>query len=207
MENAYIYTRVSTLIQVDGFSLEAQEAEIRAFAEARKINIVGKYTDEGKPGKNAEHRPAFTQMMEDIRSKKDNIRYVLVFKLSRFARNTSDTAKYLQELSSYGIGLWGIKDGIDTSTVNGRLAIVHSGQGALMANLNSENPHVGRKFQEFVKRFSKKNIIHILSKKQQSPSADRQRNTSLILPMLTGLSWLNANVIRGLIPGMFRAQS
>ena len=41
MENAYIYTRVSTLIQVDGFSLEAQEAEIRAFAEARKINIVG----------------------------------------------------------------------------------------------------------------------------------------------------------------------
>lgn len=37
MENAYIYTRVSTLIQVDGFSLEAQEAEIRAFAEARKI--------------------------------------------------------------------------------------------------------------------------------------------------------------------------
>ena len=64
MENAYIYTRVSTLIQVDGFSLEAQEAEIRAFAEARKINIVGKYTDEGKSGKNAEHRPAFTQMME-----------------------------------------------------------------------------------------------------------------------------------------------
>ena len=35
MENAYIYTRVSTLIQVDGFSLDAQETEIRAFAEAR----------------------------------------------------------------------------------------------------------------------------------------------------------------------------
>ena len=68
MENAYIYTRVSTLIQVDGFSLDAQETEIRAFAEARKINIVGKYTDEGKSGKNAEHRPAFTQMMEDIRN-------------------------------------------------------------------------------------------------------------------------------------------
>ena len=76
-----------------------------------------------------------------------------------------------------------------------------------MANLNSENPHVGRKFQEFVQTILKKNIIHILSKKQQSASADRQRNTSLILPMLTGLSWLNANVIRGLIPGMFRAQS
>ena len=27
---------------------------------------------------------------------------------------------------------------------------VRTGRGALMANLNSENPHVGRKFQEFV---------------------------------------------------------
>lgn len=95
----------------------------------------------------------------------------------------------------------------DCAMYNGRLVIVHSGRGALMANLNSENPHVGRKFQEFVQTILKKNIIHILSKKQQSASADRQRNTSLILPMLTGLSWLNANVIRGLIPGMFRAQS
>ena len=33
MDNAYIYTRVSTLIQVDGFSLDAQEEEIRALAK------------------------------------------------------------------------------------------------------------------------------------------------------------------------------
>lgn len=77
-----------------------------------------------------------------------------------------------------------------------------------MANLNSENPHVGRKFQEFVQTILKEKYnTYFLSKKQQSPSADRQRSTSLILPMLTGLSWLSANVIRGLIPGMFRAQS
>ena len=63
MENGYIYTRVSTLIQVDGFSLDAQEEEIRAFAKIHGINIVGKYSDEGKSGKNAEHRPAFNQMM------------------------------------------------------------------------------------------------------------------------------------------------
>ena len=76
-ENAYIYTRVFTLIQVDGFSLDAQEEEIRAFAGMRIINIVGKYSDEGKSGKNAEHRPVFIQMMEDIQSKKDNVKYSL----------------------------------------------------------------------------------------------------------------------------------
>ena len=38
MENAYIYTRVSTLIQVDGFSLDAQEEEIRSFvADLRRV--------------------------------------------------------------------------------------------------------------------------------------------------------------------------
>ncbi len=138
MENAYIYTRVSTLIQVDGFSLDAQEEEIKAFARQRGINIVGKYSDEGKSGKNAEQRPAFNQMMDDIRSKKDNIRYVLVFKLSRFARNTSDTAKYLQELASYGVGLLGVKDGIDTSTVTGKM--IANIMGAV-AEVELENIH------------------------------------------------------------------
>ena len=70
MDNAYIYTRVSTVIQVDGFSIDAQEEEIKTFAKVRGINIVGKYSDEGKSGKNAEHRPAFMQMMNDIQTKK-----------------------------------------------------------------------------------------------------------------------------------------
>lgn len=138
MENAYIYTRVSTLIQADGFSLEAQEEEIREFAKKRDINIVGKYTDEGKSGKNAENRPAFNQMMKDVRSKKDDVRYVLVFKLSRFARSTSDTAKYLQELASYGVGLLGVKDGIDTSTATGKM--IANIMGAV-AEVELENIH------------------------------------------------------------------
>lgn len=138
LENAYIYTRVSTLIQVDGFSLDAQEEEIRAFARIRNINIVGKYSDEGKSGKNAEHRPAFIQMMEDIRSRKDNVKYVLVFKLSRFARNTSDTAKYLQELANFGVGLVGVKDGIDTSTATGKM--IANIMGAV-AEMELENIH------------------------------------------------------------------
>lgn len=44
-----------------------------------------------------------------------------------------------------------------------------------------------------------------MSKKQQSPSAEPPKEHKFDLPRLTGLSWLSANVIRGLIPGMFRA--
>ena len=97
-----------------------------------------KYSDEGKSGKNAEHRPAFIRMMEDIRSKKDNVDYVLVFKLSRFARNTGDTAKYLQELANYHVGLLGVKDGIDTSTATGKM--IANIMGAV-AEMELENIH------------------------------------------------------------------
>ena len=138
MSNAYMYTRVSSVIQVEGFSLDAQDEEIRAFAKQRNINIVGKYSDEGKSGKNAEHRPAFIRMMDDIRSKKDNVDYVLVFKLSRFARNTGDTAKYLQELANYHVGLLGVKDGIDTSTATGKM--IANIMGAV-AEMELENIH------------------------------------------------------------------
>ena len=41
----YIYTRVSTTIQVDGYSLDAQKARMKAFAEYNDYEIVGEYED------------------------------------------------------------------------------------------------------------------------------------------------------------------
>lgn len=57
MENGYIYIRVSTLIQVDGFSLDAQEEEIRAFAKMHDINIVGRYSEMCPPTMIQMHPP------------------------------------------------------------------------------------------------------------------------------------------------------
>lgn len=60
------------------------------------MRIVGEYSDEGKSGKNVAGRPEFRKMLADIKSGKDNVDYVLVFKLSRFGRNTADTLNSLQ---------------------------------------------------------------------------------------------------------------
>ena len=54
------------------------------------MSIVGEYSDEGKSDKSVEGRPQFKQMLSDIESGKDNVDYVLVFKLSRFGRNAAD---------------------------------------------------------------------------------------------------------------------
>jgi site-specific DNA recombinase len=47
----YIYTRVSTAIQVDGYSLDAQKDKLRKYAEFQDMEIVGEYSDEGHSGK------------------------------------------------------------------------------------------------------------------------------------------------------------
>lgn len=79
----YIYTRVSTAMQIDGYSLDAQKSRMKAYAEFNDYEIVGEYEDAGKSGKSIEGRVEFNRMMEDIKSGKDGVSYVLVFKLSR----------------------------------------------------------------------------------------------------------------------------
>ena len=122
-EKAYIYTRVSTAMQVDGFSLDAQREEIKKYAKYRNIEIVGEYCDEGKSGKNTKNRTEFNKMLNDIRIKKDNVRYVLVFKLSRFARNAADTLENLRAMQNCGVDLICTEDGQDSSSSSGKLMI------------------------------------------------------------------------------------
>ena len=119
----YIYTRVSTAIQVDGYSLDAQKDKLRKYADYQEMFIVGEYSDEGKSGKSVEGRPQFKQMLADVESGKDNVDYVLVFKLSRFGRNAADVLSSLQKMQDYGVNLICVEDGIDSSKEAGKLLI------------------------------------------------------------------------------------
>ena len=119
----YIYTRVSTELQIDGYSLEAQKERLKREAKHRGMQIVGEYSDEGKSGKNINGRPEFKQMLADIKSSKDGVDYVLVFKLSRFGRNAADTLNSLQYMEDYGVNLLCVEDGIDSAGAAGKLII------------------------------------------------------------------------------------
>ena len=123
MKKCYTYTRVSTAAQVEGYSLEAQDQSLKDYAKYRGLQIAGSYCDAGKSGKNIKGRPAFKQMMADIMSQKDDISFVLVFKLSRFGRNAADILKSLQLLEDYGIDLVSVEESIDSSTQGGRLTL------------------------------------------------------------------------------------
>ena len=122
-KKCYIYTRVSTAAQTEGFSLEAQQERLYEYAEYRDLEIAGDYCDAGRSGKSIKGRPEFQRMMDDIISQKDNISYVLVFKLSRFGRNAADVLKSMQLLTDYGVDLVSVDDSIDSSTQGGRLTL------------------------------------------------------------------------------------
>ena len=85
-----IYTRVSTTMQVDGCSLDAQKEKLKRYAEFQNMEIVNEYSDEGKSGKSVEGRPEFQRMLDNIENGTDEVQFVLVFKLSRFGRNAAD---------------------------------------------------------------------------------------------------------------------
>ena len=119
----YTYKRVSTAMQIDGYSLDAQRSRMKAYADFNDYEIVGEYEDAGKSGKSIEGRMQFRQMMEDVKSGKDNISYVLVFKLSRFGRNVADVLSTLQVMQDFGVNLICVEDGIDSSKDAGKLMI------------------------------------------------------------------------------------
>ena len=122
-QKCYIYTRVSTSMQVEGYSLDAQKDKLKKYADYQEMSIVGEYSDEGKSGKSVEGRPQFKQMLADVESGKDNVDYVLVFKLSRLGRNAADVLSSLQKMQDYGVNLICVEDGIDSSKDAGKLMI------------------------------------------------------------------------------------
>lgn len=123
-KTCYIYTRVSTEMQVDGYSLEAQKQVLIDEAIHRGFTVIGEYSDEGKSGKNISGRPEFQKMLDDIADEtKEHVDYVFVFKLSRFGRNAADILASVRTMKNYNTFLLCVKEGIDSGTSTGNLMI------------------------------------------------------------------------------------
>lgn len=99
-----LYPRVSSVQQLKGDSIEAQEMRLRKFCEDKGFEVVGVYTDAGKSASisddkikvsisdkemtvkfNLSKRPAFKRMLEDA---KNNIfEAIIFFRWDRFGRS------------------------------------------------------------------------------------------------------------------------
>lgn len=84
-----IYIRVSTEDQArEGFSLPEQKERLEAMCKYKGYQIYKVYEDAGISAKNIKDRPAFNELLEDIKKKKINI--IVALKLDRVTRTIYD---------------------------------------------------------------------------------------------------------------------
>ena len=112
-----VYTRQS-LDKKDSISIETQVDECTSRAGNATYKI---YSDKGYSGKDTK-RPAFKEMMEDIKS--GVIDQVIVYKLDRISRNVVDFVQMHETFTKYGASFVSCKEGFDSSTQLGRLLMM-----------------------------------------------------------------------------------
>ena len=116
---AAIYARVSSDRQDVDLSISAQLKAIREYAERNDCLVVKEFVDEAESGRSID-RPGFKAMIAAARQSIPPFKVILVWKLSRFARNREDSIIYKSLLRKHGIQVVSINEPVE-DTPSGRL--------------------------------------------------------------------------------------
>jgi site-specific DNA recombinase len=123
-KKATILLRVSSLGQVrtdydpEGLSLPAQRAACERKARELGADVVREYVEPGVSAKALTSRKAFKKMIEEIRERGD-IDYVIVWSVSRWARNQEDHWTARGIINRAGAKLISVKEPIGEDTSHG----------------------------------------------------------------------------------------
>ena len=105
MKYAVSYVRVSTLEQVDNFSLDNQGEQIHRIADKEGYVIKKEFKEEGQSAKTTTNRPALQELITYCMDKKNEIGAVFVHKWDRLSRNQLDFLSLRHLLSQHGVAL------------------------------------------------------------------------------------------------------
>ncbi|MFZ5915522.1 MAG: recombinase family protein [Chloroflexota bacterium] len=117
---AAIYTRVSSEMQLDGHSLDAQLAVCKRLAQERGWEVMTIYTDQGLSAKTTE-RPQFRAMMRGAEIGRFDV--VIVHKLDRLSRSVVDLLTILHDLEALGVALVSASEQFDFTTAMGKVML------------------------------------------------------------------------------------
>lgn len=121
MPQALIYCRVSTQEQArEGYSLEAQERQIRAFCAVSGWTVGERYIDSGQSASSL-HRPALRRMLGEIPRFSDPC--IVVWRLDRLTRSVADLYRVLSLLEEAHCAFRSITEPFETQSAVGKLFI------------------------------------------------------------------------------------
>lgn len=117
---AVIYTRVSTTEQAENKqSLDQQERQCIDLATRKDVEVDRVFREEGQSAKTAD-RTQFQEMIRYCQENKGSVRYVIVWKVDRFARRAEDHLAVKALLLKLGIELYSATEPIE-NTPSGKL--------------------------------------------------------------------------------------
>lgn len=146
MKTAFAYARFSSDNQREE-SIAAQLRAIREYCSANNIRIVREYVDEAFSAR-TDKRPQFQEMFYDIQS--ENVDFVIVHKLDRFARNRADAAFYRAKLKQNSMKLVSVLERLDDTPES----IILEGM------LESLNEYYSANLSREVRKGLKENILN-----------------------------------------------
>lgn len=124
------YLRVSTGSQ----TVENQRRELAAAAEQRGWTVVELYSDNGVSGaKGRDKRPAFDRLCKDAVAGRFDV--IAAWSVDRLGRSVLHLAQFVEDMRAAGVGLFLLKQGLDSDTPTGRAML---GMCSVFAELERE---------------------------------------------------------------------
>jgi site-specific DNA recombinase len=102
MVGAVIYVRVSTKEQTENLSLSTQLKACEEHCERQGFHVLARFREEGESAKTAD-RTELQKLLQFCRKNKGVVQFVVVFNLTRFARDKYDHFALRAHLKSLGL--------------------------------------------------------------------------------------------------------
>jgi len=110
-----LYVRVST----DNQTVQNQIRELKLVGKRLGWTVTGTYTDQGISGsKGRDQRPAFDQLLKGVARREFDL--VAAWSVDRLGRSLQDLVAFLSELQSRNVGLFLLRQNLDTSSPSGK---------------------------------------------------------------------------------------
>ena len=104
----FILELVQKIKSENGFSLVEQKEKLLQLCKFKEYEVFKVYEDAGISAKNIKDRPAFQEMLADMKSGKIN--YIVAYKLDRVTRSVRDLEELIAQLELHNTYLVCDKD-------------------------------------------------------------------------------------------------
>ena len=116
MIGAVVYVRVSTKEQTENLSLPTQLRACEEYCRREGFEVLQRFNEQGESAKTTD-RTELQNLLKYCRAQKGRVHFVVVYNLTRFAREKYDHFALRAHLKSLGISLRSATEPIDdTST-------------------------------------------------------------------------------------------